>query len=480
MSDSKKINPGRRNFLRNATVAGSAAPFALNLAALGASANAIAAPGDYKALVCVFLYGGNDQANTVLATDTDSWNSYLSIRDTGGSASIALPAVGASGGVLPIVPNTVQAGRSFAMHPELGPLKALFDAGRAAVVSNVGPLVVPTTRAQYRAASVPLPPKLFSHNDQQSLWQAYAPEGASYGWMGRIGDIIAASNTSLYFTSVSASGNAVMMSGQNVKQYQVSSAGAVAIAGLGSIFGMTAGNNPLRTIITSNYNHLLEKEHATVVKRSIDAQTSLSAGMLSAGAGGVPDPTPYTVPNSGGQTATNSLAVQLQTVARMIGGRSSLGVNRQVFFVSLSGFDTHDSQNANHPDLLAKLAHALSYFDGVMANLNGDDMRSNVTTFTASDFGRTLTSNGDGTDHGWGGHHFVIGGAVKGKDIYGTFPPIAIGHDQDAGSGSLIPTISVDQYAATLAKWMGLSNGNITDIFPNIGNFASRDIGFML
>ncbi|WP_394779479.1 DUF1501 domain-containing protein, partial [Undibacterium sp.] len=418
---STKPNASRREFLRMASalsVAGTAAPFALNLATMG-SAAAQTAPGDYKALVCLFLFGANDHANTVLATDSSSWSQYTSVRTTTDTGSIALPAVGAQGGVIPIVPKTVQAGRSFALHPNMTEMKALFDKGRAAVVSNVGPLIVPTTLAQYKAASVPLPPKLFSHNDQQSLWQAYAPEGAAYGWGGRMGDLMAANNTNSIFTAISTAGNAVFLAGKSVNQYQVSASGAVPIGGLtGSLFGSGSAAGSFRSIITGDTSNLFQKEYAAVTNRSINAQSLLSPAMAAAGTGGVPNPTQYTNPNTGA-LANNALATQLQTVARIIAGRSALGAKRQVFFVSLGGFDTHDFQKTAQADLLARLSHAVSYFDGIMSNLQGADLSNQVTLFTASDFGRTFTSNGDGTDHGWGSHHFVVGGAVKGGNIYG-------------------------------------------------------------
>jgi len=479
---SNRPDASRRAFLRLASlmsVAGSAgAPFALNLATIGAAAAQTSSP-DYRAIVCLFMNGGNDHANTVLATDPTSWNTYTTVRTTSEAGSIALPGPSAAGGVLPIAPLTAQAGREFALHPQLGPLKDLFDAGRAAIVANVGPLLAPTTRAQYRAASVPLPPKLFSHNDQQSTWQAGRPEGASSGWGGRMGDLVAAANGNPIFTCISASGNAVFVSGQSVQQYQVSSAGAVAIGRLtGSLFGSSAAGNPLQAIVSGSRSHLFEKEHAAVVKRSIDAQAILASAMLPAGTGGVANPTQYTNPNTG-TPANNGLATQLQTVARMVGARGGLGARRQVFFVSLGGFDTHDNQRTAHADLMARLAHAISYFDSALATLPGGDMRSQVTLFTASDFGRTFTSNGDGTDHGWGAHHFVVGGAVKGRDLYGTFPVTGLGHERDVGSGSLLPEISVDQYGATLAAWFGLSDGQIADVFPNLGNFAARNLGFM-
>lgn len=475
-----KTNVSRRQFLRAASllpmVGTGAAPFALNLTAIGDAA-AQTVPGDYKAIVCLFLSGGNDHFNTVLATDSTSWAEYQRIRTTATTNSIALPGVGATGGVLPITPKTAQAGRSFALNPNLGPLKDLFDNGRAAIIANVGTLIAPTTKAQYLGRSVALPTKLFSHNDQASLWQSAQGEGASFGWGGRMGDLMASNNSNATFTSISAAGNAVFLSGRTINQYQITPAGAVPIRNLtGTLFG--SSNNPLQSIITSGRNDAFEKEYAALTQRAITAQGILSAAMIPAGPTGVPNPSQYTSLING-QVINNALAIQLQTVARIIASRSTLGARRQIFFVNLSGFDTHDLQKTAHADLMARLAHAISYFDGTLGNLQGTDVRKQVTLFTASDFGRTFASNGDGTDHGWGSHHFIVGGAVKGGDIYGAFPVTGLNHDHDIGSGSLLPSLSVDQYGATLASWFGLTSAQISDVFPNIGNFSTRNLGFM-
>lgn len=479
------INASRREFLRISGALSSSqalglasAPFAINLATVGAAAAQNNA-SDYKALVCLFLYGANDHFNTVLATDSSSWQQYQTIRTTNEAGSIALPAVGNTGGVIGITPKTMQSGRSFALHPNLTGIKNLFDNGRAAIIANVGPLVMPTTLAQYKAGSVKLPPKLFSHNDQQSLWQAYAPEGAAYGWGGRMGDMMAASNSNPIFTAISASGNAVFLAGRNVNQYQVSASGAVPIAGIsGTLYGSSTAANSLRSIITGDSSNYFQKEQSAITNRAISAQSLLSPAMAIAGNGGVPNPTQYLNPNTNA-LANNALATQLQTVARIIAGRNTLGAKRQVFFVSIGGFDTHDAQRSLQADLLARVSHAISYFDTTLGSLMGSDMRNQVTLFTASDFGRTFTSNGDGTDHGWGSHHFIVGGAVKGSDIYGSFPITGLKHSQDVGSGSLLPQFSVDQYGATLANWFGLSTTQINDIFPNIVNFSNRNLGFI-
>jgi len=485
----------RREFLRRAAIlsgsVGSAGlPVALNLAALGSAA--AQSSGDYKAIVCLFLFGGNDSANMVLPTDTASWNAYqtvrtqqpdpIALRSAGtpadNAAAAATPA--ALGGVLPIVPkfttpgateNSANSARSFALHPTMTGVKALFDAERLAVIANAGPLMQPITKAQYRNNSAPRPTKLFSHNDQQSTWQALRPEGATVGWGGRMGDLMASGNgASAAFTNISVSGNAVFLAGQSVRQYQVGNGGAVAINGLtGNSFGSTTFAANLRSIITADSQPYFSKEHAAVVRRSVDAQAGFQAAF---NASIVVAPTQYTQPSTR-LLANNNLATSLQTVARIIGARSSLGVSRQVFFVSMGGFDNHDAQNRTHADLMARLSHALEYFDSVLgAN------RSQVTLFTASDFGRTFTSNGDGTDHGWGAHHFVYGGAVRGREIYGRFPTVGLNHDDEVGSGSFLPGISVDQIGGTLGKWFGVSGSDLNLVFPNLGNFQP-DLGFL-
>ena len=481
-SNNKHSGFSRRQFLQAAAsaVGATAAPFALNLAAIGSAAAASSTGNDYKALVCVFLAGGNDPFNTLLATDLSSWSEYVRLRTTNDSGSIALPYVGANGGVLPIAPTTQQAGRTFALHPAMAQVRDLFNSGNTAIIANVGTLMAPTTKAQYKAASVPLPAKLFSHNDQQSMWQAYAPEGARVGWGGRMAEMVGSGNTDATFTAISTAGSAVFLAGRNITQYQISDAGAVAIRNInGNLFGAKGNANPLKAIVAGQRSDMFEKEHAAVVSRSINAQITLSSAMAPVGPTGVVNPTLYINPNTGA-SSVNPLALQLQTVARIIAARTNLGAKRQVFYVSLGGFDTHDFQKTAHADLLAKLAHGMAYFDSVMTNLQGADLRQQVTLFTASEFGRTFASNGDGTDHGWGSHHFVMGGAVKGKNIYGKVPVTGVGHELDIGSGALLPTIAVDQYAATLGTWFGLSTTQINDVFPNLGRFDSRNLGFMV
>lgn len=465
-----KQTQSRRRFLRSmlSLAGGTAVPFTLNLAAMSEAAAQTAT--DYKALICLYMAGGNDGFNTVLATDDVSWNEYIRLRSSDdASSSIALPRTG----VRPIVPISNQ-GRSFALHPALEAVSYLFANNRAAIVANVGPLTHPITLDQYLAnQNVPL--KLFSHNDQQSLWQSNGPEGSSLGWGGQLGDMFAKDNSAPTFTCISASGNAVFLSGKQVRQFQISTSGMPPISNLdASLFGAPAASNPLRSIITAQTpnGNPFENEYANVVSRAIAAQQTLSSAISSIT---VKAPTNYTNPNTS-VAASNPLALQLQTVARIIAGRDNLQVKRQVFYVSLGGFDMHDGQRANQADLLAKIDHAVKYFDEVLGETN---MRNQVTMFTASDFGRTFLSNGDGTDHGWGSHHFVFGGAVNGREIYGDFPVTGVGHALDVGSGALLPTTSVDQYGATLAAWFGVPAGQLATVFPNIVNFSQHNLGFM-
>jgi uncharacterized protein (DUF1501 family) len=445
----------RREFLRRTaavSLTGVAAPWALNLAAIGEAAAQSA--GDYKALVCVFLYGGNDHGNTLVPYDSATYNSYRSLR-----GPLALDRSTLAGTVL--VPEVALGNaRQYALAPQLAALQGIFDARRMGVLLNIGTLIRPTTKAEYDAASVPLPPRLFSHNDQQSVWQASNPEGATSGWGGRMGDLFTAGNGGAIFTAVSVSGNAVYLSGRSAVQYQVTPNGSVAIEGLGgSVFGSGTAAAALRTLITtSTTGDPFEGEHVRVVQRSIDADAALR-GALGA--------TPGTFPST-------ALGKQLAMVARMIAARDQLQVKRQVFFVSLGGFDHHDGLLAKQPSLLTQVADALAAFD---ASMIAQGTSSQVTTFTGSDFGRTLASNGDGSDHGWGGFQFVMGGAVRGKRFFGTPPLPGDDGPDDVGQGRMLPTMAVDQLASTLALWMGVSDTDLTTVVPGIGNYSVRDLG---
>ena len=523
----------RRAFLRQATALsymGAASPLGLSLLAMNEAA-AQSTLSDYKALVCVFLYGGNDAYNTVLATDTDSWTHYTHQRNPASrnpsdtTTSIALLSQGTAantsagggtparfGGVLPIshAGRTVHTGRQFAVHPALARMQQLHQNGRIAVLANVGPLTQPTSKTDYANARVRKPAKLFSHNDQQSTWQAFYPEGATNGWGGRMGDLLMARNSTnstpeanlirRSFTCMTPTSTSAWLTGQSVMQYQT---GISSVAGLGSngrVFGSSQLLSAMGNVMSqSSSSNLYVKDHQNFVQRALSASSLLNASLPVAGLspwGTLNSTNPYTdpllryTPPSTNTSSANALAIQLQMVARLIEANrvGGFGIKRQLFMVGLGGFDTHDTQNQNHGNRMAQLDHALAYFDTVLGNMPGGDMRSQVTTFTASDFGRSFTNNGDGTDHGWGGHHFIMGGAVRGTEVYGTFPQYStadasgnFSSPDQLANGVMLPTTSVDQYAYTLGKWMGVSQSDLQSILPNLSQFnaSTHDLGFM-
>ncbi|WP_174279323.1 DUF1501 domain-containing protein [Sphingomonas bacterium] len=454
----------RRAFLKRAGVlgiAGAATPFVTSLGAIGEAAAATAT--DYKALVCVFLYGGNDYANTLTPYDTASYAQYAAARQNIALARSALDATA-------LTPANSLGGRQYALAPGLASIKPLFDQGKLAAVLNVGTLVMPTTKAQFTAQSVKLPPKLFSHNDQQSYFQASNPEGATSGWGGRIGDVFQSGNGTATLTCINASGNAVYLTGQAALQYSIGTGGPIPLlSNSSSLFGSATAMSSLRSLMTTAPAHLMAGEHARISRRALDTYTQVTAALANAPATAAP----FTAFPTG-----NSLADQLKIVARLISVSNDLGAKRQVFFVSLGGFDLHDNLVAQHPGLMGKVGDAMKAFYDATAALGVADK---VTTFTASDFGRTLQSNDDGSDHGWGSMHFVMGGAVKGQRLYGTPPAIGNGTPDDVGQGRLLPTISVDQYASTLASWFGVSTGQMTTVLPNMGNYnpSSWSLGFV-
>jgi uncharacterized protein (DUF1501 family) len=443
---------------------------------------------DYKALVCVFLNGGNDSFNTILSTRSSDWQAYTGVRNQLPD-SIALLRDGtpdpskpygsplALGGVLPL--QGVDASQPpLALHPSLAPLVPLYNTQRRlAIVANVGTLAGPLSKTDYLVGKVARPRKLFSHNDQQSTWQSLAPEGATVGWGGRLADALLAGQQGNLFTAISVSGNALWPSGQAVRSYQIAPGGPIR---MGLEQGMDALNAALLDVVVSTGpdSAVMARDLAAINRRSIEAERQLRSAL--------PDPTqaPYgpdmpllALRNEKGDMVCNPFAKALQTVGRLIASHPRLGIRRQVFFVSLGGFDTHAGQNARHAWLLAQLAHGLHYFDGLM---QAQGLADKVTTFTASDFGRSFTSNGDGTDHGWGGHHFVMGGAVQGGKVWGKWPELTVknthnndfdGSADQLTNGVLLPRLSVEQYGACLGTWFGASASTLGEIFPNLGRF---------
>jgi uncharacterized protein (DUF1501 family) len=462
----------RRAFLRRAghlSMAGIATPWALNLAAMGEAAASVAT--DYKAIVCVFLYGGNDHGNTIVPYDYANYLEYAKIR-----TGIATPRNNLiNTRLMPDAAHALPGGMVLALAPEMKELHTLFNAGKMAVQLNVGTLVEPTTLAEYMAKSKQLPPKLFSHNDQQSVWQSSSPDGfvndpktgllkpSLAGWGGRMGDLALSNNGKATFTCISVTGNAVYLAGEVAVAYQVSPSGAIPVDGIKSgVYGSRDCGTALNTLITQSSANYMENEYSKITKRSIAAEAVVTAATQD-----ITLDTKF--------SPTNSLAQQLEMVAKLIAGRSALTAKRQVFMVSLGGFDTHDFLPTQHPGLLTKVDNAMGSFYEAMKELQIQD---SVTTFTASDFGRTLASNGDGSDHGWGSHHFVMGGAVKGKKFYGKAPAIAVNGPDDVGQGRLLPSTSVNQFAGTLAKWFGVSPKEVVTGISNWDD-SQHDLGFL-
>lgn len=414
-------------------------------------------PTDYRALVCVFLFGGNDSFNMIMPRSGKGYQEYAAARQ-----SLAV----AQADILPVTTLTPQ-NADYGFHPSMTEVKDLFDLGRLSVVGNVGPLLAPTSQSQYNSRSVPLPPQLFSHNDQQRHWQTSRADSiARQGWAGRVADLLSSANPQGSVSlNISLSGSNVLQTGVNSIPYNVSTSGVTKFSGLNSNNSRNQRRlSAYQALLNRNHSHIFAREFARVQNRAIDNSVQISDALEQQGA------LPVSFPSS-------RVGSQLSMVARLIGIRSTLGMQRQVFFVGMGGFDTHGEQNQRQPNLLADLSQSLHAFQEALTQLGVAD---NVVTFTKSDFGRTLTSNGDGSDHGWGGHALVMGNCVRGQDIYGTMPTLVVGGPDDTRGGRLIPTTSIDEYGATLAKWFGVTDPDLDLIFPNLNRFGSRDLGFML
>jgi uncharacterized protein (DUF1501 family) len=447
-----KFEISRRGFMQAGLSLGAFAA----LSRLNVARTVMASATDYKALVCIFLFGGNDGHNTVVPLDSIGYNNYKTAR-----AGLTLP----PNQLLPInTPNNAPYG----LHYGLPELQSLYSQSKLAVIANTGMLVRPTTRQQFLAPNPTVPTNLFSHADQVVQMQTGAPNAsAGTGWGGRTADLMQPLNASANFpTSISMSGTALFCAGnivqsaslqpnnymdQNAMSLYPPSAAAARAQGQKEIVTAASGNG----MIDAANKVIADALTLNPMLKQAAASTNFS----------IPFP----------QTAIGD---QLKAVANMIALRSQLNVSRQVFFVSLGGFDLHSSQSWNHWNLLQQLSLAMNAFYSATRDLQIPDA---VTTFTLSDFGRTLQPGGSGSDHGWGSHYFIMGGAVKGGDVYGTFPQLVLNGPDDANSrGVLIPTTSIAQYGSTLAKWFGASDTELDSLFPTLANFPVRDLGFML
>jgi uncharacterized protein (DUF1501 family) len=408
---------------------------------------------DYRALVCIFMFGGNDANNMVVPTDASRYAQYARARSVLTLNRDAL---------LPISTNTGAA--TYGLHPAMGGVQRLVNAGKAAVVANVGPLMAPTSLAQYQARSVPLPMNLFSHSDQQAQWQSSISDGTGRtGWAGRSGELLQTLNTNRGSTCISLAGNNLWEVGPTITSYKVSPSGNFGF----DFYRGAAATDPLSVavneMLAAQRAHVFEQAWLGTMERALENQRVLSQALSGSQFAN-------TFPNSG-------IGNQLRMAARLISARQGLGMKRQTIFCSIGGFDTHgDDQLQRQQQNLGEISDAVSAFYDATVALG---VAEQVTTFTASDFGRTLPSNGQGSDHGWGSHHLVIGGAVRGASLYGTFPERVVNGPDDAGTGVWIPTTSVDQYAGTLAKWFGVSATDMPTVIPNLNRFASSDLGIL-
>lgn len=496
----RSILQTRRDFLRQAACA------AVGTAALTAAIrdlrfmNAAVAQSnvsDYKALVCIFLAGGNDSNNLVIPTIPSEYTNYATIR----TPVLALPLTGAPFDILPISPLTSD-GHEYGLHPACPELATLFGESKLAILFNTGTLVFPLTRAQYLSGALERPPQLFSHADQVTQWQTSIPDQPPLtGWGGRCADLMAAVQPSAPISlSVTLAGANTFEVGNMLSQYSVSTSGAISLNG---ITPGTPRSVALTNILGLPYPNMQEQAYANVALHAIN-----TSGILNGAIQPTADPSSsqqyWTTPFPGsspfqivtptsGTKFNSALGPQLKMIARLIeaGHRSAaaggFGMKRQIFFCSVGGYDLHYGQTAiiggvpdptqgAHANLLAELSQSLLAFQRAMEQLG---LSNNVTAFTASDFGRTFPSNGQGSDHGWGSHHLILGGAVKGRQTYGTFPTLTVNGPDDTSTGRWIPTTAIDQYFATLATWFGVNSTNLATVFPNIGRFATPSLGFI-
>jgi uncharacterized protein (DUF1501 family) len=454
---------------------------------------------DYKALVCIFLAGGNDSNNLIVPALTTEYNNYAAIR----TPVLAIP----QSSLLSIAP-LVSDGHGYGLHPCCLELQNLFGAGRLAILFNTGTLVYPMTRAQYQSGAVRRPPQLFSHADQVTQWQTSVPDQpALTGWGGRCADLLNAVQPGAPVSlSVTLAGANTFEVGNVVSQYSVSTSGAISLQNVSG-----ARLQALTNILGLPYPNLQAQAYADVANHSINSGTLLNAA-IQATADPVTTPakqfwtTPF--PGSGtfqvvtptsGTKFNSSLGPQLKMIARLIEAGSrpvaggGFGMKRQIFFCQVGGYDLHSGQtdvpaggsvlNGAHANLFAELSQCMNAFQSAMeqiGQLHGDPtFAQRVTAFTCSDFGRTFPSNGQGSDHGWGSHHLIMGGAVHGQQTYGTFPTLAVNGPDDTSTGRWIPTTACDQYFASLATWFGLNGSDLTTVFPNIGRFATPNLGFI-
>ncbi|WP_395683819.1 DUF1501 domain-containing protein [Dokdonella sp.] len=480
----RTYNPDRRRFVRDtlcAALGGASVYSALGGMKLLQAATRAGTYGfaDYRALVCVFLYGGNDGFNMIVPISGQARTDYLAVRPT-----LALPTAGLHALNAPASGfGSPGDGSSYGLHASMPELATVFNAGKAAIVANVGTLVQPVTKAEYQNGNPPLPPQLFSHADQSAYWQSSPPNNQPVtGWGGRIADLVVNANPANIPTLTSLGGQDAFLRGQDVNGYVMNWYGPNVVDFPYELSQTNALQNAFNALHAPGQVNALERTYGSSMRHSMATASLIDATL---GAAGMPD-------FSGFFTGTDTLGQQLQTVAKLVWAANNnvpgyTGIQRQVFFVTTDGYDTHSDQLVRQDPLLVDLSRSLAGFHNAM---NSVSLASRVTAFTASDFGRSLSNNQNGSDHGWASHHFVVGGAVNGTRFYGDdlghtgtahMPSLApsASNPNDAGYGQIIPTTSVEQYTATLAKWFGLTDGDIDLITPNLANFNTRYLGFV-
>jgi uncharacterized protein (DUF1501 family) len=445
MKSSKKIS--RRRFLAQANCAavGSASLFS-SLLSLRLTAGAVSGGPltGYKSLICLFLSGGNDSFNMLMPRQQAAYDEYATVRST-----IAHPLAN----LLPIT-STGQSYSEFGLHPDLPFLKTLYDQNNAAFVSNVGTMIEPVSLRQYKAKSKPLPVGLFSHLDERMHWQTFVPQvrGAGpKGWAGRVQECMSQANaTGSISMNISLSGNNVLQTGPTSVPYITDSGGAVQL----TEYGIDPTSQlAIDNIFSQQYKNLYQSTFAEAHQKYTTAMAFKNAV------------TPIALTETFPNTQTGN---RLKTIAKVMAARGTLSMDRQIFFINRGGWDNHDKVLAKQSNLFTELNDAIQAFWTELGHLG---LQDDVVLFTASDFGRKLTSNGTGSDHAWAGNHFVIGGGVNGGKIYGQYPILATGGPFDIGRGRLLPTTSVDSYGAELASWFGVPSSELSTVFPNAKNF---------
>jgi len=429
----------------------------INLKAIAAAAmdNSALISGDYKALVYVMLHGGNDSYNMLIPKGNTEYNEYAITR-----SNLAIP----QNNIIQINPINTD-GRVFGLHPSCSDMQQLFESNNLAFISNVGTLVEPSTKSEILNGSVQTPLGLFSHSDQQQQWHTGRPhERTNIGWGGRIADLVQSMNSNQNISmNISLQGVNIFQRGEQIVPYAIDTNGSIGLSGYGGQNGFDQlRTQALNTMMDRDYQDIYKNTYINTIKSSNESSAEFQAAIDA-----IPD-------FNTTEPENNELAEQLRMVAKTIAAKDNLGFTRQIFFVEVDAWDHHDELLNNYANKLAVVNDALKYFNDVLTELNCND---NVTTFSISDFARTLTSNGNGTDHAWGGNAFVMGGSVKGKDMYGNYPTLALGSDLDLYDGVLIPTTAADLYMAELALWFGVSPSDLNLIFPNLSNFYDTNSG---